>query len=127
MTEVRISILGPHFDTSREEFTIFFVFYSVRVNRLRETRPSSSRVILIEGRIEWCAVNDIYIDTCSLVIIVFVIKWSFCCFFLGDLILEWCEPISEIFICELIEFFSPGIFDIVLTSTSLLVEGVSER
>lgn len=127
MTEVRVSILGSHFDTSREEFTIFFVFYSVRVNRLGKARPSSSRVILVEGRIEWCPIDDIDIDTCSLVIIVLIGEWSFCSFFLCDFVLKWCEPISEIFICELIEFFSPGIFDIVFPSTSFLVEGVSER
>lgn len=48
VTEMRISILGSHFDTSREELLVFFEFYCIGVNRLGKARPSSSRVILVE-------------------------------------------------------------------------------
>ena len=126
MSEMRVCILGPHFDTSREEFFVFFEPNSVRVNRLGEARPPRSRVILIERRIEWCPIHDIHIETWSLVIVVLIGEWSLGSFFLCDFVLDWGESVFEILFGEFFEFFSPCFLDISFASTSFFVERVSE-
>ena len=91
MTEVRVCTLRTDLYPSREESIVLHEPDCSRVYRAGKARPPSTRVILVERGVEWRPVDEIDIDTCSLIIVVLVGERALSSLFLCHLVLDWGE------------------------------------
>ncbi len=88
MTDMGIRESTAHLGTSREESIILMERDIIFRDRSSEARPASTRVILIERRVQWYSADDIDIDPYSFIIMVFIIEWVLGISLLGNRVLE---------------------------------------
>jgi hypothetical protein len=71
-----------------------------RVDRVSETRPTRTAIILIFRGKQGCAIDNIDIDAIRMIVPVLISKWSFSASLLSDRVLERREDFFEFFFCR---------------------------
>jgi hypothetical protein len=85
MAEVGVSMATPHLDALHEKAMVFSFHNVTRFERLRETRPSGTRIEFVEGGKEWLSRYDINVNPLPFIVPIFVAKGWLSAAFLGDL------------------------------------------